>query len=73
MITAETITNAMIRDLRRAALNDADIGSVEADDICKWCARALDDGRLRFSEIREARGVCADILNAREAAGRKVR
>lgn len=67
MITADSITDDQIRELRRAIVNDATASSAETDAACNLCAIALDDGKLPFRIIRDARAQCAEIFNARSA------
>lgn len=64
-LTADTITDEQIRELRREIVNDTDISSSATDVACKLCAIALDDGKFPHRTIRDARATCAEILNAR--------
>jgi hypothetical protein len=61
VITADNITDAQIRELLRASLND---------EHTYWaCRQALNEtvGRVTSAQIAYARGLCADVLNARAA------
>jgi len=64
-ITADTITDEQIRELRAKSVGEAGLSSCEVDDICNLVSYALDDGKLSHRIIREARARCAEILNAR--------
>jgi hypothetical protein len=70
MITADTITDEQIRELRRVVVDDPGTSSMVTDDTCNLCSQALDDGRLPHRIIRAARARYAEILNERRALGR---
>ena len=63
-LTAATITDAQIRELRGRADAQGDIVLVY---LCCDALRILCEGRERASDFaaREARARCADLLNAR--------
>lgn len=65
MLTADTITDEQIRELRRLVVGDSATTSRQADELCHLVWVALDDGKLPHRTIRDARGRCAEILNAR--------
>ena len=65
-LTADTITDAQIRELRRMTVNDTEVSSSATDAACNLCAIALDDGKFPFRTIRDARAACAELLNARK-------
>ncbi len=66
-VTADSITNDQIRELRRAVVSDDTASSMETDAVCSICMIALDDGRFRHQVIREARASCAALINNRAA------
>ena len=65
MLTAETITDAQIHELRGSAWEWADADA--CNEVVTECSFALakfrDPAGLKL--VREARGNCASILNAR--------
>lgn len=63
MLTADTITDEQIREVRRLIVGDRTVSSRTTDEVCNLCAIALDDGRLPHRIIREARARCAELFN----------
>lgn len=69
MLTADTITDEQIRELRRILRSELDATATtvtkfwESDRIC---ALALGTRRDRLIRKHEARARCAEILNARK-------
>ena len=66
MLTADTITDAQICELRRDVITDPATTSI-ADDMCNLVSLALDDGKLPHRIIQDARARCAELLNKRNA------
>ncbi len=68
MLTADTITDEQIRELRNTAWDQCDT-SIEAQDVAASCSVALSKPRDPTSPLASgraaARARCAEILNAR--------
>ena len=75
MITADTITDEQIRELRNEAWQVCDGGDEQdvftADAVITACSLALakSPDAIMASTVQEARARCAEILNARKIGG----
>lgn len=72
MLTAETITDEQIREVRRAVAAVEGFGQMRLTDALRLiddCDEALWDEHIQSKEIAAARARIAEFLNARAKAG----